>query len=231
MKIFLVEDDFALAKLVKEAIEKYNFEVFPSTNFQALDQEFLEVQPDLVLMDINLPYFDGFYWTKQIRQHTNVPIIFLSARDSPMDQVMAVEYGGDDYLVKPFANEVLIAKIKSQLRRAYGEYAANKERTLARQGLAYYPERLEVHYQNQKELLTKKEGELLELLLESAPKLVPREILLMKIWDDARFVDDNTLSVNMGRLRKKLEDLGLPTNIITTVRGKGYLLDWGGSLN
>lgn len=227
MKIFLIEDDLTLAKFVKEALEKYNFEVYHSKNFQALDQEFLEVQPDLVLMDINLPYFDGFYWTRKIRQHANIPIIFLSARDSPMDQVMAIEYGGDDYLVKPFANEILIAKIKSQLRRAYGEYAANKERTLVLRGLTYYPERLEVHYQKQKELLTKKEGELLELLLESAPKLVPREILLMKIWDDARFVDDNTLSVNMGRLRKKLEDLGLPLNVITTIRGKGYLLDWG----
>ncbi|MHC5268974.1 response regulator [Enterococcus sp. LJL98] len=225
MKIFLIEDDFALAKLVSETIDKYGFDVIVGKDFQHLDQEFLNNQPDLVLMDINLPYFDGFYWTKMIRKHSNVPIIFLSARDHPMDQVMAMEYGGDDYLIKPFVNEVLLAKIKSHLRRAYGEYAMTKERTVIFHELIYYPERLEIHYNQQKELLTKKEGELLELLIEETPRVVPRETLLMKLWDDVRFVDDNTLSVNMGRLRKKLEDLGL-INCILTVRGKGYLMDW-----
>lgn len=225
MKILLIEDDRALAQLISETIEKYGFDVIIGKDFEQLDLEFATIQPDLVLMDVNLPYFDGFYWTKMIRKQSNVPIIFLSARDHPMDQVMAMEYGGDDYLVKPFVNEILIAKIKSQLRRAYGEYAIAKERTVAFHGLTYYPERLEIHYKQQKELLTKKEGELLELLIEEAPKVVPRETLLMKLWDDVRFVDDNTLSVNMGRLRKKLEDLGL-LNCILTIRGIGYQLDW-----
>lgn len=225
MKIFLIEDDKALANLISATIEKYGFDVTIGKNFQHLDQEFLAIQPHLVLMDVNLPYFDGFYWTKMIRKHANVPIIFLSARDHPMDQVMAMDYGGDDYLVKPFVNEILMAKIKSQFRRVYGEYAIAKERTVIFRELTYYPERSEVHYHQQKELLTKKEGELLELLIEEAPKIVPRETLLMKLWDDVRFVDDNTLSVNMGRLRKKLEDLGL-INSIVTIRGIGYQLDW-----
>lgn len=225
MRIFLIEDDFTLATLVRQTIEKYGFEVHLATNFQRLDQEFTSFKPDLILMDINLPYFDGFYWTKKIRQLSNLPIIFLSAREHPMDQVMAMEYGGDDYIVKPFNNDILIAKIKSHLRRTYGEYAMTKERTVTFHELTYFPERLEIHYQTQIELVTKKEGELLELLIEESPRIVPREMLLMKLWDDIRFVDDNTLSVNMGRLRKKLEDLGL-VNCIATIRGKGYQLNW-----
>lgn len=226
MKIHVIEDDQTLAQLVKERIEKYGYEVTTSQNFQALDEEFLAIQPDLVLMDVKLPYFDGFYWTQQIRKHSNVPILFLSARDHPMDQVMAMEYGGDDYIVKPFVYEVLLAKIKSHLRRVYGEYSLNKERVLSFHSLLYYPERLEIHYQTASTLLTKREGELLELLIESAPKIVSREVLLMKLWDDTRFVDDNTLSVNMGRLRKKIEELGLSPEIIKTIRATGYVLDW-----
>ena len=225
MKIFLIEDDTALAKVVKEAIAKYGFEVHQAQNFADLLVEFQQVKPDLVLMDINLPYFDGFYWTRQLRKQSNLPIIFLSARDHPMDQVMAMEYGGDDYLVKPFDNEVLVAKIKSQLRRAYGEYSVAGERIFNFHDLQYFPERLEVHYAGQKEYLTKKEGELMELLMEYAPRIVKRETFLMKLWDDERFVDDNTLSVNMGRLRKKLEDMGLEDKI-QTLRGQGYQLIW-----
>ncbi|MDT2763417.1 response regulator transcription factor [Enterococcus asini] len=225
MKIFLIEDDTALAKVVKDAIQKYGFEVEQAQDFAKLTEEFQRVQPDLVLMDINLPYFDGFYWTRQLRLLSNLPIIFLSARDHPMDQVMAMEYGGDDYLVKPFDNEVLVAKIKSQLRRAYGEYSVAGERIFSFHELQYFPERLEVHFGDQKEYLTKKEGELLELLIEHAPRIVKRETFLMKLWDDERFVDDNTLSVNMGRLRKKLEDMGL-VDKIQTLRGQGYQLVW-----
>lgn len=226
MKIFLIEDDEALAKVVKEAIEKYGFEVTAAQDFADLATEFSQVLPDLVLMDINLPYFDGFYWTRELRKRSNLPIIFLSARDHPMDQVMAMEYGGDDYLIKPFANEVLIAKIKSQLRRAYGEYSVAGERIFNYRELHYFPERFEIRYGEKRELLTKKEGELMELLIQNAPTIVKRETFLMKLWDDERFVDDNTLSVNMGRLRKKLEDMGL-VDKIHTLRGQGYQLDWG----
>ena len=226
MKIFLIEDDEALAKVVKEAIEKYGFEVTVPVDFADLVGEFSKLMPDLVLMDINLPYFDGFYWTRELRKLSNLPIIFLSARDHTMDQVMAMEYGGDDYLVKPFANEILIAKIKSQLRRTSGEYSVAGERILTYRELQYFPERLEIRYGEKKEFLTKKEGELMELLIENAPTIVKRETFLMKLWDDERFVDDNTLSVNMGRLRKKLEDMGLVAKI-HTLRGQGYQLDWG----
>lgn len=225
MKIFLIEDDNTLAKLLKNYIEKYGFDVILARSFNDLISEFKKLQPDLVLMDINLPYYDGFYWTKEIRQNSNIPIIFLSARDHTMDQVMAMEYGGDDYLVKPVDNQILMAKIKSQLRRAYGEYAVNGERILAYQELNYFPERLEIHYQDKRELLTKKEGELMELLVQQAPTIVKREQFLMKLWDDQQFVDDNTLSVNMTRLRKKMTDVGLPYSI-KTIRNQGYQLVW-----
>lgn len=225
MKIFLIEDDHALAKLVKNYIEKYGFNVRTAKLFSDLVAECKQVQPDLILMDINLPYFDGFYWTKEIRRFSNIPIIFLSARDHTMDQVMAMENGADDYLVKPVDNQILMAKLKSQLRRAYGEYAVNGERILTYQRLHYFPERLEIRYQEKRELLTKKEGELMELLVQQAPTIVKRENFLMKLWDDQQFVDDNTLSVNMTRLRKKMEDIGLP-NTIKTIRNQGYQLVW-----
>jgi DNA-binding response OmpR family regulator len=171
-----------------------------------------------------LPIYDGFYWTRQLRKVTKCPIIFLSARDSQMDQVMALEYGGDDYLVKPFSYDILLAKIKSHLRRSYGEYSDLKEeRTIKKEQLIFYPERLEVHVLEKQELLSQKEGQLLEILMESYPEVVSRQDLLSQIWDDEHFVDDNTLSVNMTRLRRKLEQLGLADSILT-VRGRGYRL-------
>ncbi|UDM75481.1 response regulator transcription factor [Vagococcus fluvialis] len=224
MKILLIEDDTKLRELTKIHLEKYGFVVFAITNFDSIVDTFKEVEPHLVLMDINLPIHDGFYWTRQLRKVTKCPIIFLSARDSQMDQVMALEYGGDDYLVKPFSYDILLAKIKSHLRRSYGEYSDLKEeRTIKKEQLIFYPERLEVHVLEKQELLSQKEGQLLEILMESYPEVVSRQDLLSQIWDDEHFVDDNTLSVNMTRLRRKLEQLGLADSILT-VRGRGYRL-------
>lgn len=224
MKILLIEDDTKLRELTKIHLEKYGLVVSTITNFDSIVETFQEVEPHLVLMDINLPIYDGFYWTRQLRKVTKCPIIFLSARDSQMDQVMALEYGGDDYLVKPFSYDILLAKIKSHLRRSYGEYSDLKEeRTIKKEQLIFYPERLEVHVLEKQELLSQKECQLLEILMESYPEVVSRQDLLSQIWDDEHFVDDNTLSVNMTRLRRKLEQLGLADSILT-VRGRGYRL-------
>ena len=224
MKIFLVEDDIKLRGLIKAHLEKYQYEVFAINNFEKVGELFHESGAHLILMDINIPYFDGFYWTTQIRKKSKCPIIFISARDGQMDQVMALEYGGDDYLVKPFSYELLNAKVKSHLRRAYGEYSDLKEERIINQnGILFYPERLEVEFNNQKEILSQKEGQLLETLLSKYPEVISRQELLAKIWDVESFVDDNTLSVNMTRLRKKLDCLGLEDSILT-VRGKGYRL-------
>ncbi|KAF1297602.1 DNA-binding response regulator [Enterococcus sp. JM4C] len=223
MKIFLVEDDEKIVRLVTSQLEKYGYQVVTPEDFQTINETFNKEQPQLVLLDVNLPYFDGFYWCRKIRETSLVPILFISSRDSNMDQVMALEYGADDYLVKPFSYEILIAKIKSLLRRV-GEYLpAQEERAFSWEGLSYYPERLEMSFQGKTELLTKREGELLDLFLTATPKIVRREQILNKLWDDENFVDDNTLSVNITRLRKKLATLGME-NVLHTVRGQGYQL-------
>lgn len=139
-----------------------------------------------------------------------------------MDQVMALEHGGDDYITKPFHPEVVLAKINSLLRRAYGEYAVtNRERIIDKNGLRLYPERLELHFQQEKVSLTKKEADILEVLMTRHPLVAGREVLLEKLWDDDTFVDENTLNVNMTRTRNKLKELGIK-NAIETVRGVGY---------
>ncbi|MGM0124944.1 hypothetical protein IGI37_002338 [Enterococcus sp. AZ194] len=223
MKIFLVEDDEKIVQLVTSQLEKYGYQVVVPDSFQTVLETFHKEQPQLVLLDVNLPYFDGFYWCRNIRATSLVPILFISSRDSNMDQVMALEYGADDYLVKPFSYEILIAKVKSLLRRV-GEYLpTQEERTLTWEGLSYYPERLEMSYLGQSELLTKREGELLDLFLTATPNIVRREQILNKLWDDENFVDDNTLSVNITRLRKKLAILGME-NVLFTIRGQGYQL-------
>lgn len=227
MKIMLVEDDQKLVNLVEDHLTRYGFEVVVPSDLQNVMAFFEQEQPELILMDVNLPFFDGYYWTRKIRQQSKCPIIFLSARESHMDQVMALEYGADDYITKPFSYDLLLAKIKSHIRRVYGEYAPGQdERVIQRGELVYYPERLELMFHDQKELLTKKEGELVELLLSNYPHIASREAILTKLWDSEYFVDDNTLSVNITRLRKKFDDIGLPNSIIT-VRGKGYRLDLG----
>jgi two-component system, OmpR family, response regulator YxdJ len=224
-KIFIVEDDAKIAELIKSYLEKYGYQGKLIKEFDHILTEFQEYQPHLVLLDINLPTFDGYYWCRQIRTLSTCPIIFISARSGEMDQVMALENGGDDYITKPFHYEVVMAKIRSQLRRVYGEYAPKlAERTVELQGLLLYPERLEVTLNGSGVVLTKKEADLLEMFLTNYPRIMSRNKILEKLWDDQIFVDDNTVSVNMTRLRKKLLELGIE-EAIETVRGAGYRLN------
>ncbi|MGJ0740546.1 response regulator transcription factor [Enterococcus casseliflavus] len=224
MKIFVVEDDKSLVKMMENQLSRYAYQTFVPENFAAVLDEFLMIQPDLVLLDVNLPYYDGFYWCQKIRERSLVPILFISARDGNMDQVMALEYGADDYLVKPFSYDLLLAKVKSHIRRVYGDYAqSDRARSLKAGELIYYPEALKMVYREASEWLTVREGELLTLLMSAHPEMVKRERILNLLWDDERFVDDNTLSVNVGRLRKKLASMGI-NDPIQTIRGKGYAL-------
>lgn len=228
MKIFIVEDDQSLVKMIGDQLQRYAYNTFVPQRFDAILAEFDEIQPDLVLMDVNLPYYDGFYWCQKIRERSLVPILFISARDGNMDQVMALEYGADDFLVKPFSYELLLAKVKSHIRRVYGDYAqTDRARQLKAGPLVYYPEALKMLCRGHEELLTVREGELLSLLIQAYPEMVKREKILNILWDDERFVDDNTLSVNIGRLRKKLTNLGIDEPI-QTIRGKGYALSLTG---
>ncbi|PAE27557.1 response regulator transcription factor [Oceanobacillus profundus] len=223
-KILIIEDDPKIALLLQNHLEKYGYKAVITEQFDAVTEVFKLVLPDLVLLDINLPSFDGFYWCRQIRQISTCPILFISARSGEMDQVMALENGGDDFITKPFAYEVVTAKIRSSLRRAYGGYAPKvKERVVELNGLTLYVERMELGKDKGLVSLTKKEAVLLEVLMKRSPRVVAREVLLEKLWDDQSFVDENTLNVNVTRVRKKLQDLSIE-DAIETIRGAGYRL-------
>ena len=224
-RIYIVEDDLSISTLLQEYITKYGFDVIVVENFEEIIIGFNECNPDLVLLDVNLPKFDGFYWCRKIRQQSKIPIIFISARDSGMDQVMALDSGADDYITKPFYFDVVIAKIKSHIRRAFGEYAPKlEERIVEVDSLKFYPERLEVEFNGANLIITKREGVLLECLMEKYPKVISRDYLLEKIWDDIEFVEENTLSVNISRIRKRLQFLGIEKGV-ETIRGAGYRLN------
>lgn len=224
-RILIVEDDNKIASILKETLEKYGYDVVRSTKFEDIKSDFLKTDPQLVLMDVNLPKFDGFYWTRQIRSISKVPIIFISARVGDMDQVMAIENGGDDYITKPFHLDVVLAKIKSVLRRTYGEYAVQSKSSdeWDLEGLHLDRSKNMLEWKNKKTELTKNECLLLDTLARKIDQIVSREDLLEALWDDIDFVDDNTLTVNVTRVRKKLEDIGI-TKAIETVRGQGYRL-------
>jgi len=191
--------------------------------------EFERYAPHLVLLDVNLPKYDGYYWCRQIRNLSTCPIVFLSAREGKMDQVMALENGADDYITKPFDYDIVIAKIKSQLRRAYGTYAGSgDDRTVTVAGLRLDRDRLSLSLRDQRIELSLTEVKILDELMSKIEQVVSRDRLLEKIWDDQAFVDDNTLNVYVTRVRKKLSALGID-NALQTVRGQGYRLVplWG----
>ncbi|CAM5208816.1 DNA-binding response OmpR family regulator OS=Ureibacillus acetophenoni OX=614649 GN=SAMN05877842_10777 PE=4 SV=1 [Ureibacillus acetophenoni] len=221
-RIFIVEDDLKIATLLADKLRKYQYQVEVVENFEEIVEECLNFAPHIILLDINLPTYDGYYWCRQLRQHTTCPIIFISARSGEMDQIFALENGGDDFITKPFNYEIVLAKIKSHLRRTYGEYSARQEeRTIKLGQLTLYLERMELNIKQVDIPLQKKECIILELLMSQSPKVVTREHLLEELWDDQAFVDENTLNVNMTRVRKKLAEYDV-TSVIETVRGAGY---------
>ncbi|QGH33439.1 response regulator [Gracilibacillus salitolerans] len=224
-RIYIVEDDPKIRDILADYLQKYDYEIASVNDFDQIQEEFQNYQPHLVLLDINLPRFDGFYWCRKIRAISNCPIIFISARDSGMDQVMAIENGADDYITKPFQLEVVLAKIKSLMRRVYGEYRTDKNGHLIDvSGLQLDNSTFILSFQDKQCLLTKKECLLAQALLTQVEKIISREYLLERLWDDQDFVDDNTLSVNITRLRKKLADLGIE-DALRTIRGAGYKLE------
>ncbi|MBG9449346.1 transcriptional regulator [Cytobacillus firmus] len=223
-KVFIIEDDPKIAEHLQSYIVKYGYEAVMAEQFDDLMAEFHKQKPHLVLLDINLPSFDGYYWCRQIRKESICPVIFISARVGEMDQVMALENGGDDFITKPFHPEIVMAKIRSQLRRAYGEYASQaQERIIEIEGLKLFPERMELTFRDKTVQLSKKEADIIESLLERHPRVAGREDLLEKLWDEQVYVDENTLNVNMARVRKKFEAIGL-SGAVETVRGAGYRL-------
>ncbi|MCK6256452.1 response regulator transcription factor [Fictibacillus sp. KIGAM418] len=224
LKIFIVEDDTRLVELLENFLQKYGFITYAVKNFDAVTADFQAFDPHIVLLDINLPKFDGFYWCRQIRVVSTCPVLFVSAREGKMDQVMALENGADDYITKPFDYEIVLAKINSLLRRAYGTYASNQNgRNINVHNLILDVERLCISYGEQQAELSYTEAKILDELMRKSEHVVSRDRLLEKIWDDQTFVDDNTLNVYVTRVRKKLAQLKI-TNAIQTVRGQGYRL-------
>ncbi|MEK5058959.1 response regulator [Paenibacillus shunpengii] len=223
-KIMIVEDDRSLVSLLVEHLHKFGFETHAVQHFDFVLREFKDYQPHLVLLDVNLPSYDGYYWCRQIRGISTCPIVFISARDSKMDQVMALENGADDYLTKPFDYDIVIAKLNSHLRRAFGSYAApSSDRTVTLAGLTLDMERLALFYMDQKLEISHTEAKMLDEFMNKPGQVVSRDRLLEKIWDEHSYVDDNTLNVYITRVRKKLAGLGLP-GVLETIRGIGYRL-------
>lgn len=221
-RIYLVEDDAMLADEISRLLIKWGYDVRIAKSFANIRDEFLAVQPHVLLMDVNIPSFDGFHWSKNIREISDVPIIYISSRDSSMDIIMGMNTGGDDYLVKPFDNAVLVAKLQAIIRRTY-EYSFQESHVLCYRGLNVHLEEATAAYANIKCELTKNELKILSLLLENQGKIVTREALMRSLWDDEIYVNENTLTVNVNRVRVKLEDLGLQS-FITTKKGMGYMI-------
>lgn len=221
-RIFIVEDDRVLAQELEKALSKWGFEVILAIDFEKILEEVVRTNPQVVLMDINIPYFDGFYWCSKIREVSHVPILFTSSRDSDMDIIMAMNTGGDEYLPKPFNLNVLVAKIQAIIRRTY-EYAKGETQLLECHGLMLNLEDASMRYQGNPVELTKNEFKILKLLIQNQGKLVSRENIMKKLWDDEVYVNENTLNVNVNRVRSKLEDIGLK-DFITTKKGMGYMV-------
>lgn len=220
-KIFLIEDDASLFNEVKDRLTQWSYDVYGVEDFGRVLQEFTAIKPDLVIIDIQLPKFDGFHWCRLIRSHSNVPIIFLSSRDHPTDMVMSMQLGADDFIQKPFHFDVLIAKIQAILRRVYN-YNTDTLDMKSWCGATVDYAKNTVTNENGTIELTKNEMFILKVLIEKKNTIVSRSELIKSLWDDERFVSDNTLTVNVNRLRKSLGTIGLGKFIETKV-GQGYM--------
>lgn len=218
-RIFLVEDDETIARLIKKHLEKWEYEVSTVQDFGNVLGEFAVCDPQLVLLDIRLPFYNGHYWCTQIRQVSKVPIIFLSSVSDNMNIVMAMNMGADDFIPKPFDLEVLTAKVQALLRRSY-DFAGSSS-MLEHKGMLLNLSDATILYQEQKVELTKNELKILQTLIENKTQVVTRETLMTRLWERDMYVDENTLSVNVNRLRKKLTSIGLEDSILTK-KGIGY---------
>lgn len=221
-RILIVEDDLIIAQSIASHLSTWNYKVEYVQDFQKVMEHFQEFQPELVLMDINLPFYNGFHWCSEIRRSSNIPIIFLSSVSDNMNIVMAMNMGGDEYIEKPFDVQVLTAKIQALLRRAYALNEQKKE--LNCRELSLNLNDSTVTCKSEKISLSRNEYLILQLLLENCGKIVSRDELMTCLWGNEEFIDDNTLTVNVTRVRKKLEQAGC-VDYIKTKKGLGYILE------
>lgn len=220
-KILIVEDDKTIYSLLKEHLEKWGYIVKGIDDFNNVIDVFNEFKPNIVLLDIYLPFYNGYYWCQNIRKISNVPIMFISSASENMNIIMAMDIGADDFIVKPFDIDVLISKVKALIRRTY---QTKKEQNL----LEYNNVTLNINdaslfYEGKRIELTKNDFRILVILFENVGKIVSRDLIMQKLWETDEFIDDNTLTVNMTRLKKKLEEFDI-NNFIKTKKGVGYYI-------
>ena len=221
-KIMLIEDDENMANAMRTQLQAWGYEVYCIQNFQKVTEEFLAVEPQLVLLDIMLPFFNGYHWCSEIRKHSNVPILFISSASDNMNIIMAMNMGGDDFIAKPFDLNVLLAKVLAILRRTYD--LTGSIPVLEHKGAILNLNDMTLHYGEQILDLTRNEFRILQTLLEQKGKVVSRNTLMIRLWEIDSYVEENTLTVNINRLRKKLVEIGLEDYIKTKV-GCGYIIE------
>jgi len=221
-KILTVEDDKTISSILSEALKKWGLESYEIKDFKDVFLEYSDIKPHLVLMDINLPYYDGFYWCEKIRQSSNVPIIFISSRNGDKDKIRAITGGADDYVEKPFSIDVMVAKIQAVLRRAYA-YGDSSYNVASYKDIVLDLEKAIVSSNGQDVMLARNDCIILSLLIKASGKTVTRTNLMKALWEDEHFVDENTLTVNVNRLRKKLKQIR-EDELIGTVKKEGYRL-------
>lgn len=220
-KIMIVEDDEVIASAIQKHLETWNYEVYVIDDFEHVLEKYVQIQPELILLDISLPFYNGYHWCEQIRKISSVPIIFISSASENMNIVMAISMGADDFITKPFDFSILTAKIQALLRRTYS--FSKSMQVLTYKELVLNILDATISYQEQTIDLTKNELKILQILFEKSETFVSRDDLMMALWQSNEFIDDNTLSVNMNRLRKKLDDFHIE-HLIQTKKGLGYKL-------
>ena len=221
-KILIIEDDASIAQILKQQLESWGNEVHCVKDFQHVIKAFTDFDPHLVLVDIILPFYNGYYWCSEIRKISNVPVVFLSSADDNMNIVMAMNMGGDDFISKPFDTNVLTAKLQAMLRRTYD--MSGKIPVLEHKGAILNLNDTTLTYQGQRLDLTRNDFRILQTLMEQKGKVVSRGTLMMKLWEIDSYVEENTLTVNITRLRKKLSSIGLD-HFIQTKIGTGYIIE------
>ena len=219
--ILVVVDDETIVQIVKRLLQSWGYEVFQVEDFAHVIQEFVQKDPQLVLLDLKLPFYNGFHWCEEIRKISQVPVLFLSSAADNMNMVMAMSRGADDFIAKPFDLDVLAAKVQAVLRRTYA-FGQNSS-LLEHNGVVLNPGNGTISANGQQADLTKNELKILQILFEHQGRVVSRDAIMTKLWESDSFVDDNTLTVNITRIRRKLESLGI-RDFIVTKKGLGYMV-------
>jgi DNA-binding response OmpR family regulator len=221
-KILIVEDDKVIGNAIGDHIKTWGYQVSMVSDFKNVIADFVELSPHLVLMDISLPFFNGYHWCSEIRKVSKVPIIFISSAADNMNVVMAVNMGGDDFIAKPFDLEILTVKVQAMLRRTYD--FGGKNDLLQHKGAVLNLSDTSLHYDEKKLELPRNDYIILKTLMEHKEQTVSRDTLMTRLWEGDHYVDENTLTVNITRLRRKLSDIGLE-DFITTKKGIGYMVE------